>query len=77
MKEDDLTLINTSRPGPLGILRNSDSDEETALAASMVVRFSKKDPQHAEADVALARAGKISILQAAPAAEELLERCRA
>jgi len=76
VQKDDRTLINTSRPGPLGLLRNSDSDEETSLAASIVVRYSKKDPQATAADVALARAGTISLLHAEPLADEMLERFR-
>lgn len=74
--ENDRTLINTSRPGPLGLLRNTGSEEDVALAASIVVRYSKKNPARTTAEVALACAGKISILQAEPLAEELLERFR-
>lgn len=74
---EDLTLINTSRPGPLGLLRSSSLDKETALAAAIVVRYSKKDADEVEADVALARAGKISVLRAGPLNDELLESFRA
>lgn len=77
LQADDRTLINTSRPGPLGLLRNSCSDEETALAAAIVVRYSKKDAHQIGADVLLAQAGRTSVLQATPLADELLERYRA
>lgn len=74
---EDRTLINTSRPGPLGLLRNSSSPEEAALAAAIVVRYSKKDALQSGAEVAMAGAGGISVLQAAPLADDLLESFRA
>ncbi len=74
---DDQTLINTTRPGPLGLLRNAGSDRDAVLAAAIVVRYSRKDTQQAGAEVALSRAGRISTIQATPLADALLEDLRA
>lgn len=74
---EDQTLINITRPGPLGLLRNAGSVEDAALAAAIVVRYSKKNAQHTGAEISLTVAEKSSILPATPVADDLLESLRA
>lgn len=72
----DRLLTNETRPGPLGILRFAEAQGDLQLAASIVVRYSKKDPDTSHALIFVRLDGENFSIEAAPIGDALLEELR-
>ncbi len=76
IQPDDWVVKNADRPGPLGVLRYAESEDDRRLAAAIVVRYGKKDPDRPQARVSFSRDDVEDHLEAAPADDAMLDELR-
>ncbi len=78
LQPGDILLDTEDRPGPIGILRNSQDPSDKQSTAGLIARFAKKGPKFPEeVEVSLTANGQEKeMIKAAPLADEVFEGWR-
>ncbi len=72
----DRLVRNSSRPGPLGILRYATDRQDIELAAAIVVRYSRKEEGDPTAVVSVSRAEECEEIETGPVTDADIETLR-